>query len=141
MDVRSGATRAAQVTPSRIERGCRQPLGLDDVVTPSFPILAEVKDMFLHLFRECLELVPETGVNLPLTGDEVSDVPVRAEIADDDDGVVGQNELLCTVFVPTVDEGGEDGLAVATEESVDDIGADFAVVGVVESVAHIHISF
>ena len=94
--------------------------------------------MPLHLFRECLELVPETGEYLPLTGDEVGDVPVRAEIADDDDAVVGQRELFQTFLVSPINDVDEDGLAVATEQGVDDIGADFVVVGVVESVvAHI----
>jgi len=137
MDVRSGAAGAAQVTPSRIERGCRQPSGLDDVVTPSFPILAKVKDVPLHLFRERLELVPESGVYLPLTGDEVGNPPVRSEISDNDDCVVGQDKFFQTFLVSSVHDIGEDGLAVATEEVLDDIGADFAVVGVVEGVAHI----
>ena len=92
--------------------------------------------MPLHLFGESLELVPKAGVNLPLSGDEVGNPPVRSEIADNDDGVVGQDELFQTLVVTAVDDIGEDGLAVAAEEVLDDIGADFAVGGVVEGVAH-----
>ena len=97
--------------------------------------------MPLHLFGEGLELVPETGEDLPLTGDEVGNPPVRAEIADDDDGVVGQDELFKTFVVSPIHDIDEDGFAVATEHSLDDIGAD-GVVGVVEGVvAHISCVF
>ena len=109
---------------------------LDDVVPPAFPILAEVKDVPLHLFGESLELVPKAGEYLPLAGDEVGNPSVRAEIAYDDDAVVGEDELFQTFLVSPIHDVGEDGVAVTAEEVFDDIGADFAVGGVVEGVAH-----
>jgi hypothetical protein len=114
---------------------------LDNVVPLSFPFFAKVENVPLHLSRQGLELIPEPGEDLSLTGDEVGNPSVRAEIADDDDGVVGQDELFKSVFVSTVDDIREDGIAIATEKALDDIGADFAISGVVECVAHIDLVF
>ena len=115
--------------------------GLDDVVTLAFPLIADVKDVPLHLFGEGFELVPETGEDLPLTGDEVSNPPIGTEIPHDDDGVVREDEFLQPLFVSSIHDIDEDGVAVATEHSLDDIGAD-GVVGVVEGVvAHISCVF
>lgn len=80
--------------------------------------------MFLHLFREGAELVAKARENLPLACDKVGDVAVGAEVADDDDGIVRQHELFRSVLVSPVEESREDGVAVATEHGLDDIGAD-----------------
>ena len=102
-------------------------VGSDDVVPLAFPVLAQVKDVPLHLLGQGLELVPKTGEDLTLACDEVGDVSVRAEVADDDDAVVGQDELFKSLFVTTVDDIGEDGVAVAPEHGLDDLGADSSV--------------
>lgn len=106
---------------------------LDYVITFPLSVLAKVEDVPLHFPRQGLELVSEAGENLPLSCYEVGDVPVRAEIADDDDGVVGEDEFLQTFVVAAVDDIGKHGLAITAEGVLDDVGADESVAGVVES--------
>ena len=93
--------------------------------------------MLLHLPRQGAELVAKARENLPLACDEVGDVAVGAEVADDDDGIVRQHELFRPVLVSSVDESREDGSAVAPEQGLDDIGADGGGGVVASGVLHI----
>lgn len=120
--------------------GLSQASWLDDIVSFPLAVIAEVEDVSLHLRGEGFELLPESGEDLPTAGDKVSDMPVRAEVADDDDGVVGQDEFFQSVLMTAVCDVHEHGVAVTAKGVLDDVGADLSGVGVVVGgLVHSHI--
>ena len=140
-----GAKSAACFVPKRKRCTSRQTISmfnlnlsytmnLNNVISLSLPIIAEVENVSLHLFGQGFELAPKPGEDLPLASDNVGNMAVSAEIAHNDDGVVGENELLETISVSTVKDIGEDWIAVSSEGVLDDVsagGVGGVVVGVV----------